>query len=79
VGIVKLSPKFQVVIPRDIREKFDLKPGQKTVVIEKGGINQASRRQESSYGHAFAWLARGGVKALCIVGLSGAMFKGDGP
>jgi AbrB family looped-hinge helix DNA binding protein len=37
-GTVKLSPKFQVVIPRDVREKLALKPGQKIVVIEKGGV-----------------------------------------
>ena len=38
MGTVKLSPKFQVVIPRDVREKLDLKPGQKIVVIEKDGV-----------------------------------------
>jgi AbrB family looped-hinge helix DNA binding protein len=38
MGTVKLSPKFQVVIPRDAREKLDLKPGQKIVVIEKDGV-----------------------------------------
>jgi AbrB family looped-hinge helix DNA binding protein len=38
MGIVKLSPKFQVVIPRDVREKLGLKPGQKILVIEKGGV-----------------------------------------
>ena len=37
MGTVKLSPKFQVVIPRDAREKLDLKPGQQIVVIEKDG------------------------------------------
>lgn len=38
MGIVKLSSKFQVVIPQDVREKLDLKPGQEIVVIEKNGI-----------------------------------------
>lgn len=38
MGIVTLSSKFQVVIPRDVREKLDLKPGQKIVVIEKDGV-----------------------------------------
>jgi len=38
MGVVTLSPKFQVVIPRDVREKLDLKPGQKIVVIEKDGV-----------------------------------------
>ncbi|HEX9617560.1 MAG TPA: AbrB/MazE/SpoVT family DNA-binding domain-containing protein [Anaerolineales bacterium] len=28
-----ISSKYQVVIPRDIREKFGLKPGQKVVFI----------------------------------------------
>jgi AbrB family looped-hinge helix DNA binding protein len=36
--VVTLSPKFQVVIPRKVREKLDLKPGQKIVVIEKDGV-----------------------------------------
>ena len=36
--VVKLSPKFQVVIPRDAREKLDLKLEQKIMVIEKDGI-----------------------------------------
>lgn len=30
---VTISPKFQVVIPRSIREKLDLKPGQQVQVI----------------------------------------------
>jgi AbrB family looped-hinge helix DNA binding protein len=30
---VTVSPKFQVVIPQDIREKIGLKPGQKMRVI----------------------------------------------
>ena len=33
-----ISPKFQVVIPRDIREQLQLKSGQKMTVILKGGV-----------------------------------------
>ena len=38
MGTVTLSSKFQVAIPRDIREKLNLIPGQKIVVIEKDGV-----------------------------------------
>jgi AbrB family looped-hinge helix DNA binding protein len=38
MGVVILSPKFQVVIPRDVRKKLNLMPGQKIVVIEKDGV-----------------------------------------
>ena len=38
MNVVTLSPKFQVVIPQNVREKLDLKPGQKIVVIEKDGV-----------------------------------------
>jgi len=38
MGVVTLSSKFQVVIPQDVREKLDLKPGQKIAVIEKDGV-----------------------------------------
>ncbi|MEJ2110782.1 MAG: AbrB/MazE/SpoVT family DNA-binding domain-containing protein [Acidobacteriota bacterium] len=33
---VTVSPKFQVVIPKEIREKFGLSPGQKIQIIEYG-------------------------------------------
>jgi AbrB family looped-hinge helix DNA binding protein len=33
---VKISPKFQVVIPRQVREAMKLKPGQKVQVVEYG-------------------------------------------
>jgi len=33
-----ISPKFQVVIPKDIREQLRLKSGQKMTVVVKGGI-----------------------------------------
>lgn len=38
MGTVRVSPKYQVVIPKDIREKMHLKRGQEMVVVVKGGI-----------------------------------------
>jgi len=38
MGVVTLSSKFQVVIPQDVREKLDWKPGQEIVVSEKDGV-----------------------------------------
>ncbi len=38
MNTVTLSSKYQLVIPRDIRERLDLEPGTKLTVIEKGGI-----------------------------------------
>lgn len=33
VDVVTISPKFQVVIPRDIRERLALEPGQKVQAL----------------------------------------------
>ena len=33
-----ISPKFQIVIPKEVREKLHLRPRQRLHVIEKGGI-----------------------------------------
>jgi len=33
---VKISPKYQVVIPKEIREKLGLHPGQKLQIMEFG-------------------------------------------
>ncbi|HTE45582.1 MAG TPA: AbrB/MazE/SpoVT family DNA-binding domain-containing protein [Gemmatimonadaceae bacterium] len=33
VDVVTISPKFQVVIPREIRERLGLEPGQKLQVL----------------------------------------------
>ena len=33
-----VSTKYQVVIPKEVREKMSLKPGQKLVIYEKSGI-----------------------------------------
>jgi len=34
---VTVSPKFQVVIPRSVRDHLDLQPGQKMQVLEYSG------------------------------------------
>lgn len=36
MSAVTVSPKFQVVIPKDVREKMKLAPGQKMQVIPYG-------------------------------------------
>ncbi len=33
-----ISPKYQVVIPKEIRKKLHLKSGQKMTVVTKGGV-----------------------------------------
>jgi len=38
MNTVTLSTKYQLVIPREVRERLDLVPGAKFTVIEKGGI-----------------------------------------
>lgn len=35
---VTLSPKFQIVIPRELRQKLRLRPGQKMTLLERGGV-----------------------------------------
>lgn len=35
---VKVSPKYQVVVPKEIRHRLHLKPGQRLVVMETGGV-----------------------------------------
>ncbi len=35
---VTVSPKYQVVIPKEARERMHLKKGQKMIVIVKNGI-----------------------------------------
>lgn len=37
MDVVKVSPKFQVVIPKAVRERLKLKPGQELVVYEIEG------------------------------------------
>lgn len=33
-----ISSKYQVVIPKEIREKIAVSPGQKLIIYERGGI-----------------------------------------
>ena len=33
-----ISPKFQIVIPKEVREKLHLTPSQRLQVVEKGGV-----------------------------------------
>jgi AbrB family looped-hinge helix DNA binding protein len=33
-----ISPQYQVVIPKDVRKKLDLKRGQKMTEVTKGGV-----------------------------------------
>ena len=34
----RVSPKFQVVIPKEVRENMDLRVGQELQVVTKGGV-----------------------------------------
>ena len=33
---ITVSPKFQIVIPKEIRQKLDIRPGQKLQVFQSG-------------------------------------------
>lgn len=37
MSIVTISSRYQVVIPKDVREKLDLRPGQKVMAIPYRG------------------------------------------
>lgn len=37
-NMVTVSSKFQIVIPKDLRKKLRLTPGQKIVIIEKDNV-----------------------------------------
>lgn len=34
----QVSPKFQIVIPKEMRERLAIKPRHRLIVIEKGGV-----------------------------------------
>jgi len=38
MAMTTISPKFQIVIPKAVREKLHLAPSQRLQIIEKGGV-----------------------------------------
>jgi AbrB family looped-hinge helix DNA binding protein len=38
MATITISPKFQIAIPKDVREKLRLTPQQRLQVVEKGGV-----------------------------------------
>lgn len=38
MAMTTISPKFQIVIPKEVREKLHLTPSQRLQVLEKGGV-----------------------------------------
>ena len=38
MAMTTISPKFQIVIPREVREKLHLAPSQRLQIVEKGGV-----------------------------------------
>ena len=46
LAVATVSSKFRVILPKEVRDKISLKPGQKVVVFEKDGIiNLIPRRR----------------------------------
>jgi AbrB family looped-hinge helix DNA binding protein len=38
MAMTTISPKFQIVIPKEVRDKLHLAPSQRLQVVEKGGV-----------------------------------------
>ncbi|WP_447965591.1 AbrB/MazE/SpoVT family DNA-binding domain-containing protein [Nitrospira sp. Ecomares 2.1] len=38
MATITISPRFQIVIPKDVREKLHLTSQQRLQVVEKGGV-----------------------------------------
>jgi AbrB family looped-hinge helix DNA binding protein len=38
MGRTRVSSKYQVVIPKDVRARTDVRPGQEFQVVTKGGV-----------------------------------------
>ncbi|HRC44212.1 MAG TPA: AbrB/MazE/SpoVT family DNA-binding domain-containing protein [Nitrospira sp.] len=37
MSVTTISSRFQIVIPKDVREKLHMSPSQRLLVLEKGG------------------------------------------
>ena len=53
MGTTTISPKYQVVIPKDVRERLHLKSGQKMMVMVKGGVVHLIPEKPASYFKGF--------------------------
>ena len=38
MDVVKVSTKFQIVLPKAVRERLGIRPGQRLGVVEKDGV-----------------------------------------
>ena len=38
MAAVTVSPKYQIVIPRELRKSMDIRPGQKVQIVEDEGL-----------------------------------------
>lgn len=38
MAITTISSKFQIVIPKEVRDKLHLTPRQRLLIVEKGGV-----------------------------------------
>lgn len=60
---VTLSPKFQIVIPREIRKRLGLRPGQQVTLIERAGVITAvPDRPTRRFRGILKEMPRGGVR-----------------
>jgi AbrB family looped-hinge helix DNA binding protein len=44
MATITISPKYQLVSPKKIREKLHLKSGQKMTMVTKGGVTISCRK-----------------------------------
>lgn len=60
---VTVSPKFQIVIPREIRQRLGLRPGQRVTLIERAGVITAVPDQPArKFRGILKGMRRGGLR-----------------